>query len=86
MRRSGCVDRYVRSTGPQNAVNRDDSFETLGKPDRDSITPVDAPAGEPGRDPVGPPEELAIALAPAVLVFERGVFGALVGGLFEQFA
>jgi hypothetical protein len=66
-------------------VNRGDGFEPLWKPDCDSITALDAPTGEPRRNPVGPPQELAIAQAPAMLIFERGVFGPLCGGFLEQF-
>ena len=68
--RPGGVDRHVRRAGAQDAVDRGDGLEALGKPEADAIAAVDAPAGQPGREPVGAAEELGVAQAPAVLVLD----------------
>ena len=46
--RPGGIDRHVRCARAQNAVNRGDGLETLGKPEADAIAAVDAPARRAG--------------------------------------
>ena len=69
------VDRHIRRTGTQNAVDRGHGLETLGQPETHPVAPVDAPTRQPGRQSIRVSLERSIAKPATVLVLHGRMIG-----------